>query len=231
MTRGVALALLVAAAVLLATGSAGFSEVGADRSTDISVASDRNAYLGIETVDGNSGIVGGDPVTVFRLTDRFLSDVTLTGLTTGSSVVSIVTSTPAGIGDASAPLEVQVRCTAETNGKTAQFTITAEGPDVEVSADRAVTITCEEPEVQSVNFRGCGNAHIEADDAVYPLTVTKTVENPSGGTSTSTVTIDSDGTVGGSSGGKLVAVEADGETYTNDNTCQSANSGGAGQSG
>jgi hypothetical protein len=142
----------------------------------------------------------------------------------------VVSSAPAGI-DAADPLDVAVQCTSAADSASVQFTITARGPAERATVRRAVTITCEEPEVQSVNFRGCGNAHIEADDAVYPLTVTKTVENPSGGTSTSTVTIDSDGTVGGSSGGKLVAVEADGETYTNGNTCQSANSGGTGQSG
>lgn len=209
--------VLVVVVPTLVFGSGSFSEVAADRGIDAAVVEDENAYLGVET-ETTDGYVGGDAVSVLRLTDQLSGELVLESASAGSSRVDIETELPLGIGE-SEPSTLRVSCRAAGTGSV-PFTIVAADSSTTVTVDRAVPVTCLEPAIQSVTFTGCGNARIEADDAIYPLTVTKEVDNPStDGVSTSTVTIDGDGTVGPGTGGKLVAVEVDGDRYENPNTC------------
>jgi len=209
------LSVLVVVAAL-AFGSGSFSEVAADRGFDVDVAADENAYLGVE-IGSAEGYVDGDPVTVLRLTDRLSGELDLESVSTDSSIVEVV-DPPVEIGE-SEPSTVQASCL-ESGSKLVPFTVVAADSSTTISLDRTVPVTCHEPAVQSVEFTDCGTADVEADDALYPLTVTIEVDNPStDDNSTSTVTIDGDGEVGPGEGGKLVAVEADGERYENRNTC------------
>lgn len=211
-----ALCLAVVPAAVYGTGS--LSAMSTDRTVDVAVVGDDRAYLGIETETGQ-GYVGGDAFTVLWLTDRFSEDVALVSVSTGSSLVETETSTPVDIGGESEPLPVRARC-GQAGSETVAFTVVAESPSARAVVTRAASVTCREPEVRRVEFQGCGNARIEADDAIYPLSVTKVVDNPSTNrTTTDGVTIHSDGNVGAGQGGKLVAVEADGERYENPNTC------------
>ena len=217
LRRALLLTVLVALIPATVLGTGSFSAVNADRGFDVSVATDENAYIGVE-VEPAEGFVGGDPVPVLRLTDQFSGTLVLESVTTTSSLVAVETETPAdiGVGDA---VTVRVTCRA-AGSEGAPFSIEAADQTTSAVIDRTVPITCIEPDVQRVRFDGCGNALIEADDAIYPLTVTKEVDDPStDGVSRTTVTVDSDGKVGPGQGGKLVAIEADGERYENQNAC------------
>ncbi|PSQ28516.1 hypothetical protein BRD06_04050 [Halobacteriales archaeon QS_9_67_15] len=211
------LSVLVVVGPALAFGSGSFSEVAADRGLDADVVADENAYVGVET-ESAEGYVGGDPVPVLRLTDQLSGELVLESVSSASSIVEVETEPPVVIGE-SEPSTVRATCQA-AGSESAPFTVVAADSSTTVTLDRAVPVTCLEPEVQSAAFNGCETAHIEADDAVYPLTVTIEVDNPSSdGVSTSTETIGSDGKVGPDESGKLVAVEADGERYENPNAC------------
>lgn len=231
MHRRQALLLLVVITVLpaLVSGSGGFSEVAGDRGIDVEVADDESAYLGL-AVGANEGHVGGDPFPVLQLTDQFSGDLTLRSVSTGSSLIEVETETPTDIGETD-PFAVEVSC--ETTGdETVRIAVVADGPGAYVSAEREVRTTCRQPEIRRVEFDGCGNVHIEADDAIYPLTVTKVTENPgTDGAAMTTVTIDSDGRVGPGQGGKLLAIEADGERYENENRCTEGGNGQAAGTG
>jgi hypothetical protein len=211
------LSVLVVVGPALAFGSGSFSEVAADRGFDANVAADENAYLGVET-ESAEGYVGGDPVPVLRLTDQLSGELVLESVSSASSIVEVETKPPVAIGE-SEPSTVRATCRAAGN-ESAPFTVVAADSSTTVTLDRSVPVACLEPEVRSVTFNGCGNADIEADDAVYPLTVTIEVDNPSSdGVSTSTEVIDNDGKVDPGESDKLVAVEADGERYDNPNAC------------
>ena len=211
------LSVLVVVGPALAFGSGSFSEVAADRGFDASVAADENAYLGVET-ESAQGYVGGESVPVLRLTDQLSGELVLESVSSASSILEVETEPPVAIGE-SEPSTVRATCRAAGSEST-PFTVVAADSSTTVTLDRAVPVTCLEPEVQSVAFNGCRTAHIEADDTVYPVTVTIEVNNPSSdGVSTSTETIGSDGKVGPDESGKLVAVEADGERYENPNAC------------
>ena len=211
------LSVLVVVGPALAFGSGSFSEVAADRGLDADVVADENAYVGVET-ESAEGHVGGDPVPVLRLTDQLSGELVLESVSSASSIIEVETEPPVAIGE-SEPSTVRATCRA-AGSESAPFTVVAADSSTTVTLDRSAPVTCFEPEVQSVMFNGCGTADIEADDAVYPLTVTIEVDNPSSdGVSTSTEVIGSDGKVGPDESGKLVAVEADGERYENPNAC------------
>lgn len=217
LRRVLLLTVVIALIPATALGTGSFSAGSADRGFDVAIATDENAFLGID-IESAEGYVGGEPVPVLRVTDQFSGDLVLESATTTSSLVAVETETPAAIGVNDA-VTVRVTCRA-AGSETAPFTIDASDQTTSAVVDRTVPITCIEPGVQRVTFDGCGNALIEADDAIYPLTVTKEVDNPSTeGVSRTTVTVDSDGKVGPGQGGKLVAIEADGERYENPNTC------------
>lgn len=211
--------VLLAVVPALVFGSGGFSEVAGERGIDVAVADDESAYLGIE-VESVDGYVGGEPLPVLRLTDQHSGDLTLQSVDIGRPLIEVETemeSAPS-IGETD-PLTVAVRCTEGGEG-TVPVTVVADGPGTRISVQRMVPVTCHAPETHRVDvdidFRGCGTARIEADDAIYPLNVTKVIDNPSAdGNATRTETIDSNGRVGPGRGGKLVAIEVDGERYEN----------------
>ncbi|MFB6140280.1 MAG: hypothetical protein ABEJ26_07575 [Halosimplex sp.] len=212
------LTTMVALTPALAFGSGGYSGVTADRTVDLAVVGDANAYLGVETLR-TQGYVDGNPITVVRLTDRFPGDAVLESVSTSGAYLTVATATPADVDGASGPLPVRMSCRSPGSG-TVTVTVSVSDGTATATVERSAGVTCVQPEIRRVEFRGCGNARIEADDAVYPLTATKVVVDPSTGESrTTTVTLTGDSKVRAGPDGKLVAIEAGGDRYENDNRC------------
>lgn len=234
MTRRLAFVLAATAVVLLVMGTGGFSAVTAERGVDARVVSDDRAYLGIEK-ENPEGIVYGEPVTILELTDRFADDVALTELDVQSPVVELETSTPTDVGESS-PLAVEVRCVDVSTSYTVDVTMVVEGSATTAQVTRAVSVTCIPPDVEDVvdvEFDGCGNAHVSAEEPYYPLDVTKVV-NTSSGTETSSLTLSDAGKVNGSPGGKLEALKvgirfgSDTDRFENPNNCVNAGNSNTG---
>lgn len=69
--RYLGFALIVAGALLLVSGTMGFSAVSADRSTTVAVADDPDAYLGlVDDSDTGPTVEPGDGATLFLLADN-----------------------------------------------------------------------------------------------------------------------------------------------------------------
>lgn len=215
----VGMLVAVAPAVIVGTGS--FDVMNAERGVDVAVVADGNAYLNVTVVDDPAGDAGGESFVALRLANQFPGDapLELVSVTTDGSFVAVETG-GTDIGGPSDPLDVRVRCGGSSTGtETVEFSVVAEGPDVQVTLDRPVGISCTEPEITAVRFDGCGNAHVEADDAIYPLTVTQYLETSTGETAVERTTVDGDGPIRAGPGGRLVAVEAAGDRYENPNDC------------
>lgn len=72
--RRLILALFVLATVI--TGTAGYSAIQAERSVDVTVADDEDAYLAVENT--NDSITNGSTSSVLRVTNQFGREVDLT---------------------------------------------------------------------------------------------------------------------------------------------------------
>lgn len=225
MTLGkrIAVAGFVAAAVLLATATGGFSAVAADRAVDISVADDRYALLGIEVGD-TDGTVGGDPFTLLTLTDNFPQDVDAdkVAVTSDGAPIEVTLDDDAAEADGELlqmddRLDVTVACTRPTDGpESVTLHIVASGDDVTVTKDKTVTgVECTTPASpnppgsQTVEFAGCGNVFVPDGYTVetYVYDVSTPNEAP---------VYEQRSNRGGN--GKLVGIETAGNgTYVNEN--------------
>jgi hypothetical protein len=208
---------IVLSTILVGTGS--FSTVNAERDISASVVSDESAFLKVTQINGAERFVDGEAFTVLRLADQFSGDVALEAVTLDSSLISLNTSAPQALPEPPDSLDVRVQCE-ESGDTTVPITVIAEGSGNRAIVERDVSVTCIEPEIQKVEFNGCGNVQIKADDALYPLSVTKVIDNPSSNdNTTSTVNLKRDGKLAPGKGGKLVAIEANGDRYENPNDC------------
>ncbi|MCU4752672.1 hypothetical protein OB919_11915 [Halobacteria archaeon AArc-curdl1] len=77
-TKLVSLAVGLVAVVALVTASGAFSGLAADRSIDISVVDDDEAYLKIDGVGEKFNATEGDPVDTLEITNQFSEEADLT---------------------------------------------------------------------------------------------------------------------------------------------------------
>jgi len=137
--RLILLLFVVAAAIV---GTSGYSMVQADRSTDVAVVDDDQAYIVIDETE--TDIPNGSTGTALEVTNQFAEPVEVTATPTHS---------PDGItveGFDSSPVEVRntadlkVRCgDSQTSANTITVDLTAEGDETSFeTSDEAVTVQC-----------------------------------------------------------------------------------------
>jgi hypothetical protein len=179
---------LVAAALLLATGSGAFSSADASRASSVGVASDQRAYLGVTVVE-TEGTVGGGSFSLLELTDNFPEEVDVDS-------VSLPNDAPISYDSDEVDGDVEVVCEEATGdeGESVTLEIAASGETIEVTKNEEVTVTCIDPE-ETPTFRGCGR--VDTDK-----TIEQTVLYSQGN---------------GQGGGPLVGVRVDGRAYKNPN--------------
>ena len=138
--RRVILSLFVIAAVI--TGTAGYSSIQAERSVDVAVANEGDAFLAVE---GQSpSIQNGTSEDAFEVTNQLGQpvDLTVQVLTAGGDVElgSVPEETIDGDG---ATADIDARCTGTQDG-TLEITVRAESSDgdVMVQVDRSTMVTC-----------------------------------------------------------------------------------------
>lgn len=203
MTLGKRLALagFVVTAVLIATGTGGFSAMAADRSLQVSVVEDEHAFLGIEVVE-REGTVGNTQFTLLELTDNFGQDVDVDEVTVASEDAPIEVELPSEAtstdGDFLAmddTLDVPVSCTEPTDGAVdVTLHIVASGTGVTVVKDKTVGVECSPPaesnpgvgptDPETVQFRGCGNVFVPDGYAVETYVYYQSGSGNSAGTYT-----------------------------------------------
>ncbi|WP_276271530.1 hypothetical protein [Haloarcula litorea] len=151
-----AVALLAATLLIVASlpfQTAGFSAASVDRSVEVAVAEDPDAYLGIDraepvTVSGNES-----EVTLLTLTNRFETNVEMFYDLTESepgeppSIESWGGPDRLGSGDVlesaeRAPVTVIVSCGNSTASERYTFDLIADGGSVRVELERDVTVEC-----------------------------------------------------------------------------------------
>ena len=137
------LSLFVLAAVI--TGTAGYSSIQAQRSVDVAVANDEDAYLAVET--HNQVITNGTTDSALTITNQFgrelalsVQDVTTTGSVKYDSLDNSRDRVPIETGD---EINVSVTCDGTSDG-TISTVIFAESDDGEISVRtmQDVIITC-----------------------------------------------------------------------------------------
>ena len=137
--RIILLLFVVAAAIV---GTSGYSAIQADRSTDVAVVDDDQAYIVIDETEDE--IANGSTGTALEVTNQFAEPVEVTATPTHS---------PDGItveGFDSTSIEVeetaglQVRCgDSQTSAETITVDLTAEGDETSFeTSDEAVTVRC-----------------------------------------------------------------------------------------
>ncbi|EMA09921.1 MULTISPECIES: hypothetical protein [Haloarcula] len=123
------LSLFVLAAVI--TGTAGYSSIQAQRSVDVTVANNEDAYLAVET--HNPEIPNGTDASALTITNRFDREIDLSVqevTTTGSiSYDSLSDSDELGTGDST---NVDVTCDGTQDGRISTV-LFAEGDNREIS--------------------------------------------------------------------------------------------------
>ena len=138
--RRVILSLFVIAAVI--TGTAGYSSIQAERSVDVAVANEGDAFLAVE---GQSpSIQNGTSEDAFEVANQLGQpvDLTVQVLTAGGDVELGSVSKETIDGDG-ATADIDARCTG-TDGGTLEITVRAESSDgdVMVQVDRSTMVTC-----------------------------------------------------------------------------------------
>lgn len=139
------LALFVLATVI--TGTAGYSAIQAERSVDVTVADDENAYLAVENT--NDSIENGSTRGVLRVTNQFGRDVDLAVEdveTTGSVEYDSVGGTNGDVTlHAGEDEEIKASCTGTSDGKL-EVMLFVESDDEELSVRtmQVVDISCKD---------------------------------------------------------------------------------------
>ncbi|WP_199719448.1 hypothetical protein [Halorubrum sp. Atlit-26R] len=128
------------------TGTAGYSAIQAERSVDVTVADDENAYLAVENT--NDSIETGSTRGVLRVTNQFGREVDLTVddvETTGSVEYDSVGGTNSDVTlHADEDEEIKASCTGTSDGKL-EVMLFVESDDKELSVRtmQVVDISCE----------------------------------------------------------------------------------------
>lgn len=150
-TRRSALALLGSGAGLLVWGSGGFTDVFADRETNVDTTGDPGGLLGINTLDGTSVAVG-DTEPVVELTNNTGDTLdTIDASVTNNPSVSFdveIDDTPGSLddGDTGDVIAKMNSCGNSSGEETVQLEITASssnGSVSEIVAVRGVDLSCE----------------------------------------------------------------------------------------
>jgi hypothetical protein len=131
------LALFVIAALIV--GTAGYDSIQGDRSADVEVASDADAYLGIQET-GNT-IPNGSTGSVLVLTNQFGTsvDLRISDVTTSDNVTNEgLTTSTLGAGDTAA---LEVTCTSASDG-TITVDIEASGDGISFETTKTVAVSC-----------------------------------------------------------------------------------------
>lgn len=139
----------------------------ADRGVNVRVASDDAAYVGVENQSPVEGVVDGEALTLFELSDNTGNDLTVDASVPSDAPIEIESAT---FGDG-----VTARCTDSTDGdaESVDVTITASGPGLSAELTRTIEVSCVPPiEAEDVTFYGCGNAAIDGHESKFPLDVT-----------------------------------------------------------
>jgi hypothetical protein len=142
----VVLSLFVVAALIV--GTAGYDSIQGDRSADVDVANDADAYLALEET-GNT-IQNGKAGTVLLLRNQFgtsvdlsITDVSTTDGVTyqGLQVSGVDTGDTATLGTGDTA-RLQVECTSHSDGSIT-VDIEATGDGISFETSRTVTVSCE----------------------------------------------------------------------------------------
>jgi hypothetical protein len=136
--RRAVLALFVVAALIV--GTAGYDSVQSERSADVNVATDADAYLALEPT--GTTIENESTGPVLKLTNQFGTsvDVSITDLSTNGGVaVQGLTDTSLGTGDATS---LEVTCTTANDG-TVTVDIEATGDGIAFETTETVAVSCE----------------------------------------------------------------------------------------
>lgn len=139
----------IAALVLLTTGTGGVSTISAERSVELAVADEGEAYVGVEVVDPVFDPGQPEDATVLTLTNRLdqpLTDVEVTvrgDEKTPPVLQGYDTPERLGVGE-QATVTATVNCDASPGRDTETWTVgvSAAGDGVSVETTRTVTVTC-----------------------------------------------------------------------------------------
>lgn len=137
--RVILLLFVVAAAIV---GTSGYSAIQADRSTDVAVVDDDQAYIVIDETEDE--IANGSTGTALEVTNQFAEPVEVTATPTHSPdgiTVEGFDSSPVGVGNTA---DLKVRCgDSRMSDGTITVDLTAEGDETSFeTSDEAVTVRC-----------------------------------------------------------------------------------------
>ena len=139
--RTLSLVLVLAAAVGLVFGTAGFSAMEADRGLAVNVTDDERAYLGYEPID--TSVESGNATDVIEFHNRFSTDLRLdVRVSADGDHLSDVNTTLTEGEKESVP--VSLTC-ADGESIDLTFDVTGEGSGISVSLERTHTVTCVSP--------------------------------------------------------------------------------------
>lgn len=135
--------LAVFALAALIAGSAGYTTIQAERSVDVAVAGEGEAFLSVEAINPDPEIDNGSEGAAFEVTNRLGREVDVTiqdSDATGSVRLSGVTSTEV---DNDHTTDINATCVGTTDG-TLDVTVQAESDDdaIFVRVVRSTDVTC-----------------------------------------------------------------------------------------
>jgi hypothetical protein len=189
--RRASIALMLASALALVIGSAGFSTMAADRGVNVNVVSDDHAYVGYDTepieVTTENGTGSKYDENLVTVDNRFTANLDVVSVETGVSTDDItidVTETPTGIepgGDSH--IEGDIDCNSDDASGTVSMTIRVETTTNSVAAElegdtetREFVVTCNPQEssngsLGSSDYSDTRDAdHSDTRDADHPNT-------------------------------------------------------------
>lgn len=145
--RQFGLAIGVLAAVLLATGTGGFSAMEADRGVTVAVVDDEHAYLGVTTHDHRLE-PGMHDVTLLTLTNRFGRDLDVTVTVTDDDrgpplLIQSYDRSENLPAYTSRDVTADIVCSGQGGSETVTVAVVASSPGVEVQLSRDVTVVCD----------------------------------------------------------------------------------------
>jgi hypothetical protein len=138
----------IATLVLLTTGTGGVATISGDRSVELAVADQGEAYVGAEPAEPTVGAGPPEDVVVLTLTNRFEQPLTVDVTVQGDGPTPPVLQgydapDHLGTGEAAA-VTATVNCDASPGTDTETWTVdvSATGDDVSVDTTRTVTVAC-----------------------------------------------------------------------------------------
>jgi len=158
--------LAVLAAMILLTGTFGFTSVTADRGLQVSVADNDHAKVGIEKLGGEAS--AGDEIKLLNITNKWTDGMTISDVSVEPLDGVEVTDEELSVGDGA---RISAQCSLDA-GTTEEIdvTFTASVDGAQTTITRTVEVTCTKEQLTSeeelkkadlrVEFKGEGNAVI-----------------------------------------------------------------------